>query len=123
MISKLPTGAWEKTVKPLMVMPLLLRLSLIDPLRRMPLSWLDSDKLPDDYPVHITNNTDLVAIRYWELCSMMKEGPLADEGSGFFVNMHKLAYGVLHIILSRETHQIPSGRYFGLQQQIYVLGG
>ena len=63
MIETLPAGAWDEAVKPLMIMPLMRRLSVLDPMRRMPLLWLESDGLPEGCPV----NCSTVTLRYWEL--------------------------------------------------------
>lgn len=120
MIVKLPDGAWEKKVKPLMVLPLLHRLSLVDPLRRMPLSWLDAEKFPSEYPDH----PDRVVGRYWVLCEMAKAGPVNDgEGyrGGFFKHMHRLACGLLDAL--RTERVVPADVCLGLRQQIYILGG
>ena len=69
MLEALPSDVWETAVKPEMILPLMRRISLADPLRRMPLAWLE--ELPLQCPRHCSQAT----ARYWEMCRMVGKGP------------------------------------------------
>jgi hypothetical protein len=118
MIEKLPSGAWEEAVKPRMIMPLMHRLSVMDPMRRMPLLWLESDGLPEACPRHCS----MVTLRYWELCRMVKNGP-GDDNDTFFLSFHALASNIMHIIVMRESQPGHPDNYTGLWHQISILSG
>lgn len=123
MLENLPSGAWEESVKPMILLPVLRRVSLFDPLRRMPISWLDiaSDNT-QPFPIQYTGNPNcLVATRYWELCRMLRMGP--EDNEVFFVTFHALACNIMHIIIVREGHNIHPDNYVGLWHQVMVLGG
>lgn len=114
MIANLPQGAWEKAVKPRMVLPILRSLSLLDPRRRLPLSWLhECSVFPEG------RDADVVFL-YWELCSMVHLGPGAFK-RGFFIALHSKALAIIHLIAS--THSVPHDSYWGLRERIYVLDG
>lgn len=115
MIETLPAGAWDEAVKPLMVMPLMRRLSVLDPMRRMPLLWLES--MPEACPHHCS----MVTSRYWELCRMAKNGPGDDDT--FFLSFHALASNIMHIIIMRESQPVHPDHYTGLWHQISILSG
>jgi len=119
MMEKLPAGAWEEAVKPRMILPLLHRLSTIDPLRRMPLRWLESDGLPELCPRH----SSLVTTRYWELCRMMKVGPPVEDNDVFFLTFHAMASNIMHIIIMREGQPVFVDDYTGLWHQISIVSG
>jgi hypothetical protein len=118
MMEKLPADAWSEAVKPGMILPTLRRISVMDPMRRMPLRWLESDGFPIARPM----NGCLVTVRYWELCRMMHAGPSEDDGA-FFLSMHALASNIMHIIVMREARSIHPDAYTGLWHQISVISG
>jgi hypothetical protein len=115
MIEHLPTEAWEEAVKPRMILPLLRRLSMIDPVRRMPLLWLET--LPPVCP----RDVSLVTVRYWELCRMMHAGP--SDSDVFFMTFHSLASNIMHILVVREGQPIFPEDHTGIWHQISVVCG
>ena len=118
LVENLPSGAWESKVKPVLILPMLRRLSVFDPWRRMPLLWLESaESAPEQCP----EGEERVTMRYWHLCKMVWAGPGNDET--FFLTMHSLASSIMHIIINREVHPVSVDEYSALGQQIAVLGG
>ena len=116
----MPPDAWEKSVKPAMILPLLRRLALVDPLRRMPLYWLDEDRL--EFPPNCPFNTgNGIVVRYWELCHMLRVGPSNREI--FFSSFQALASNIMNIMITREGLAIPPEVYLGLWHQVAVIGG
>jgi hypothetical protein len=115
MIEHMPTEAWEEAVKPRMILPLLRRLSMIDPVRRMPLLWLET--LTPVCP----RDVSLVTVRYWELCRMMHAGP--SESDVFFMTFHSLASNIMHILVVREGQPILPEDHTGVWHQISVVCG
>ena len=119
MLENMPLDAWEESVKPTMILPILRRMSLFDPLRRMPIRWLDTEEA---FPPQYIGNPDcLVTTRYWELCRMLRVGP--EDSETFFVTFHALACNIMHIIIVREGHHIHPDNYMGLWHQVMVIGG
>lgn len=121
LIDKLPPGAWENKAKPLMVVPLLRRLSLIDPLRRMPLLWLErAEAVPEQCPAGACS----VVVRYWDLCRMLWTGPEMGD-SLFFDAMHALAtYALFSITGGGEGRPVPpEDESLGLRKRIVMLAG
>ena len=117
LVESLPPGAWESKVKPVLILPMLRRLSLFDPWRRMPLLWLEC---AEDVPAQCPGE-ERVTMRYWHMCKMVWAGPGNDEA--FFLTMHSLASSIMHIIINREVHPVSVEGYSALGQQIAVLGG
>jgi hypothetical protein len=115
MIHKLPQDAWEKTVKDSLVLPILRSLSLLDPLRRMPMQWLE--KPPALCPC---DNKDRVAGLFWELCHMVERGP-GQYTKNYFLTMHTLALNITHIIIF--NHVVSPEQHWALREQIYILDG
>ena len=118
MIENLPAGAWEEAVKPRMIVPLLRRLSFIDPMRRMPLLWLE------DLPPACPRDASLVTTRYWELCRMMHAGPTTGKDTDvFFLTFHSLASNIMHIIVVREGQPVFAEEHTGIWHQIAIISG
>jgi hypothetical protein len=121
LLGKLPPDAWETAAKPLIVIPLLRRLSLIDPLRRMPLLWLErADAVPEECPAGVCS----VVVRYWDMCRMVWAGP-EDGDSMFFDAMHALAsYTLATIMRGGGGFPVPKeDESFGLHKRILTLAG
>ena len=122
LLAKLPPGAWERHAKPLIVLPLLRRLSLIDPLRRMPLRWLErAEAVPAQCPAGACP----VVVRYWDLCRMLWAGPEKEGDALFFDAMHALAsYALFSITRGGEGQPVPrEDESLGLQKRIVMLAG
>lgn len=113
LIADLPEGAWEKAIKPLMVLPILRSISLLDPCRRLPLRWLhDFVALPE--------GKERVVLLYWELCRMVNLGPMAFKRN-FFLSLHVKSLDIIHHIIRDDSP--PNDSYWTLRERIYVLDG
>jgi hypothetical protein len=115
MIHKLPQDAWEQTVKDRLVLPILRSLSLLDPLRRMPMQWLEKPPALCPY-----DNKDRVTGLFWELCHMVERGP-GQYTKNYFLTMHTLSLNITHIIIF--NHGVSPEEYWALREQIYILDG
>ena len=133
MIGNLPPGAWETAVKPRIVLPLLRRLSTLDPLRRMPLRWLEQggEAHPEHCPAGggaegggVHDFSTQVVIKYWEMCRMAKVGPKGSHDKQvFFKTLLGLISSVLYTIAAREKHSVAMKSFLALEQQISILNG
>jgi hypothetical protein len=124
LVRRLPPGAWERAVLPRMVLPPLRRLSVLDPLHRMPLAWIEEggQLRPPLGGVREGGETDqVIVVRYWALCKMAKDGLQEDED--FFSMFYSLASSIMHTMVVRETMYIPPDTFMGLHHQIFVLTG
>ena len=129
---RLPPGAWERKVRQEMVLPLLRRLSLFDPLRRMPLRWLEEEGggLPAVCPVSCEEEEEAgdqstkIKALYWELCHMTRTGPAEvkkKKHGEFFERLGSKAYNILHIITVFEGRAVQEEARVGLSTQIRAL--
>ena len=115
MMKELPPGAWEKSVKEKMVLPLLKELSKFDPLKRMPIEWLDAEKHPERYP----NTKCMIVVMYWEMCRMFKDGPSPNE-TIFFSKIQAMVYTIVDKI---RTKNIPNEGYPKMLERMQIFDG
>jgi len=91
LLESLPAAAWPQC-RDRMLMPILRRLAELD--RRMPLSWLDLAKPLAIRPVSMSVADDLILVRYWQLCSMVRSGWKPE----FFKIFESLAASILSLV-------------------------
>ena len=130
-LDSLPETIWPEC-RDRILLPLMRRIALFDPNRRMALEWLDaSQPLPGSVPIsfvgtfrHADRLDIAIKLRFWEICPMLRSDIVRWMGGGFFTLLEQLANSILSLIVKVERHpEAKEEGYAAIWLQVKLLLG